>query len=413
MSIPFSSTTRCAVPALLLVAAAAGAGEAELRLSPIVYVQTRAELPTGTAANGTDTTPSTEGTLESDTIDFYLRRARVGARFTFGNWTGRILLESDNAQRNGDNTKNGSLTTTGNPVTAATFANGSRDNGLYDAYGIYTLKGEELSHEFRAGLYTAVFNPSSYFSSGNHMFAASAATENLLDNRNVGVGYSLKHSQFDLSLDVMNSRTDGTAGQNAGAGVSPDGDGLWISTRLQYSGHEGWGIGRWQESYAGAEGRGYAVALELARDENRNATSTVTTTQFGLDGLFHLDELTALAEFRVQIAETENDNGSESTQRSLVWRLQAGYAFLIEDMGAIEPCARVQFIDLNTGNDKETGAYGTGRDFATTSGTEINLGVNWYISGHRNKVSLLYTMWDAEEGSGDANIIRFQHQLSF
>ncbi len=379
------------VPAMLSVAAALPAAEPELKLSPVVYFQTRADINSGKTSTGGDYTPGTEGTnaVEGDTVDFYLRRARLGAKFTYGNWSGRILFDADNAGRDGTAVSGSSKT--------------NYDVDLYDAYATYALKGEGINHEFRAGLYTATFNPSDFYSSGAHAFAASAITQNLISNRQIGVGYTLDHEVVDVNLDIQNVRADGTAGQ----GLGGDGDGLWISGRAVFTLPGEWSIGRWQESFAGAEGKGVALGLEYATQDDQTATTVTTeTTSYGVDILLHMDGLTALAEYRGQTV----DNGTTEVD-STVFRLQAAYAFPVGEY-FIEPAIRYGSYDANTDNDNEAGNFGTS-DFATASGDEIDVGVNWLISGNRNKLSLLYTSWSAEEGDGDASIFRLQHQLSF
>jgi hypothetical protein len=406
---------------MLSLAAALPAAEPELKISPTIYFQTRADINSGTTSTGDDYTPGTEGTsaVEGDTVDFYLRRARVGAKFTYGNWSGRILLESDNAFRNGTTSKNGSASgettgrfltsisgTTANAVTKSNgYSNGSLDVGLYDVYATYVLKGDAVNHEFRAGVYTAVFNPSDYYSSGAHAFAASAITQNLISNRQAGVGYTLDHEVVDLSLDIQNVKGDGTSGQ----GLGGDGDGLWISGRAVLTLPGEWNIGKWQESFAGAEGQGVALGLEYATQDDQTATTVTTeTTSYGIDVLLHMDGLTALAEYRGQT----DDNGT-AEKDSTVWRIQAAYAFPVADTGYfIEPALRYGSYDADTDNDNEAGNFGTS-DYGTASGDEIDVGVNWLISGNKNKISMLYTTWSAEEGDGDASIFRVQHQISF
>lgn len=379
------------VPALMTFAASLPAAEPELKLSPVVYFQTRADINSGKDAAGNDVTPGTEGNTvaESDTVDFYLRRARLGAKFTYGNWSGRILFDADNAGRDG--------------VAVSGSSKTNYDVDLYDAYAMYVVKGDGLNHEIRAGLYTAVFNPSDYFSSGAHQFAASAITQNMISNRQIGVGYTLDHEIVDLSVDIQNVKNDGVAGQ----GVGGDGDGLWMSARVQFTGPGEWNIGKWQESFAGAEGTGIAVGIEYAaQDDQTGTTVTTDTTSYGIDILFHMDGLTALAEYRGQNV----DNGTTDID-STVYRVQAGYAFPVGGY-FLEPALRYGSYDANTDNDSETGVFGTS-DYATASGDEIDFGLNLYISGHKNKLSMLYTSWSAEDGDSDASIFRLQHQISF
>ena len=378
------------VPAMLSVAAALPAAEPELKLSPIVYFQTRADLPGGTDTAGNDYAAGTEqGVAESDTVDFYLRRARIGTKLSYGNWSGRLLLAADNAGRN---VNAGAAQASGTAVT------------LYDAYGAYSIKGDGINHEIRVGLYQAAFNPDSYYSSGSFQFAANGITENHVSNRQVGVGYTLDHEMVDVMVDVQNVRTDDNAGQ------ALDGDGLWMSGRVVITGPGEWNIGKWQSSYAGAEGQGIAVGLEFATENTAvGQPDTQEVTAYGIDVLFHMDGLTASAEYRGQSTNSGAANADDVD--STVYRIQAGYAFPVSEY-FLEPAIRYGSYDSNTDIDDQAGNFG-GSDYARASGDEIDVGLNLYISGHKHKLSMLYTSWSAEGGDADASIIRFQHQLSF
>jgi hypothetical protein len=389
------------VPAMLSVAATLPAAEPELKLSPIVYFQTRADLPGGTNTAGDDIGAGTEQQAENDTVDFYLRRARLGTKLSYGNWSGRILFAADNAGRNVNGATDIQNSTTKMPAGAQ--ASGTAVT-LYDAYGAYAIKGEGINHEIRVGLYQAAFNPDAYYSSGSFQFAANGITENHVSNRQVGVGYTLDHEMVDVMVDIQNVRTDDNAGQ------ALDGDGLWISGRAVITGTGEWNIGKWQSSYAGAEGKGFAVGLEFATEDTAVGNpDTQEVTAYGIDVLLHMDGLTASAEYRGQSSNT-GATGADDVD-STVYRIQAGYAFPVSEY-FLEPAIRYGSYDSNTDIDDQAGNFG-GSDYARASGDEIDVGLNLYISGHKHKLSMLYTSWSAEGGDADASIIRFQHQLSF
>jgi hypothetical protein len=377
---------RVLAPALLAAAAALPAAEPELKISPTLVIQTRGDINSGKSAGGADLTPGTEGAaaVEGDTVDFYIRRARLGAKVSYGALSAQMTVSADNLARGG-----------GAPSGA--------NVGIYDAVSKYTFKGESVSHEIRGGLYQAIFNPSAYSASGWHLLPASAATENLAANRSVGVGYGLDSEMVDLAVDVQNTRADGS-------NQTEDGDGLWISGRLTLSPGGEWNLPTWRESFAGAAGKDVAVGLEFATESDETAAVTTDTTSYGIDVLVHLDGLSALVEYRAQTVDVEAGAETDST----VLRVQAGYGFTLGNGTVIEPAARVQLIDMNTDNDDEQSNFdgATARDFGG-SGTEIDLGANWYISGNKNKVSALVTLWDAEDGDGEATIFRVQHQIVF
>ncbi len=379
-------------PALLAVAAALPAAEPELKISPSLMIQTRADINSGQSSSGADLTPGTEGAaaVEGDTVDFYLRRARLGAKVSYGALSAQMTVSADNLARGGGKPSDGTV-------------------GIYDAVSKYTFKGESVSHELRAGLYQAVFNPSAYSSSGWHLLPASAATENLAANRSVGAGYGLDSEMVDLAVDVQSTRADGNS-------QTEDGDGLWISGRLCLSPGGEWNLPAWRESFAGAAGKDAAFGIEFATESDETGATTTDMTSYGFDLLVHLDGLSALAEYRLQTVDVEGTGETDSS----VLRVQAGYGFTLANGTVIEPAARVQLIDLDTDNDDEPAEFnGTNltvasyaRDFGG-SGTEIDLGANWYVSGNKNKVSALVTLWDAEDGDGEATIFRVQHQIVF
>ena len=383
-------------PTLLLAAASLNAADENWTITPKVYTQFRAEMNSGSNASGDDTVPSTETAAEnSDLLDFYLRRARLGASFKKDAWSGQITFNADGSQRDGSQTRSASL---------------------FDAWGAYTTKSEDITHQVKAGLYRVRFNPSEGNGSNNLMLAGAAATENLVNQRDMGVGYYFKSAMVDFNIDIGNVTADGTDGQTENQ-QNPDdkagGDGLWKSFRLQFNGHEDWKTTEWLDSYAGKPGQNYAVAIEAAHVDQRITGADQTITSFGFDALFHHHEISALFEYRVQTTETEPDGGSSTDVNRMVWRAQFGYAFPVEGLtGTLEPCIRVQGINLERG--AGGGVFG-GRDYAQNSGMQYDLGLNWYLDGHKNKLGLMITSWSSgdEDNEADALIIRLQHQFNF
>ncbi|MFM2089753.1 MAG: Phosphate-selective porin [Planctomycetota bacterium] len=364
----------------------------ELKIVPTLMLQTRGDIADGRKAAGGDYAPGTEGTDEGDDVDFYMRRARLGVTASYGTLTGMMVVSGDNLGR-----------------SDSTAAN--TDSRIYSAWAKYGIKGDGITQELRAGFYQAIQNPSAYYSSGVHLLPASAATEWTLANRNVGAGYSLTAGVVEVHADLMNSASDGTDGQNnGGLNSDPEGDGVWFSTRVQATLPGELAIGKWQESFCGAAGRGAALGLEYAQNDERATGSDVFTTAFGVDLLVHLDGLSALAEFRTQEVDTATDAGGDSDRDTSVWRVQAGYAFPVGKY-VLEPALRYQDIDTDTGT-YQTPVYGANRDYGD-SGIEIDAGANLYLAGPRHKISALYTFWDAEHGEGRAQILRVQHQISF
>ncbi len=381
------------VPALLAIAGSVCAGDGP-EFKPFLYLQTRADIVSGTANSGADAVPATDnGAEQADLVDFYFRRARTGFNVSMGSISGKVTLDTDNAGRSSAPRFNGS---TGSAVT------------VYDAWLNYRFGDGDVKHSVKIGQFQAAFNTSPFYSSANHQFAASPMTEALMANRQIGVGYMLDTAMVDVWVDVQNVRTDGNAGQS---GAGADGDGLWISARAQLTGTGEWALKGWQESFAGKAGQGFAVGLELGHETEQAAGGdTVTTVGYGVDVLFHWNQITALAEYRGQNAETETAAGATSTVTGHAFRVQAGYAFPLQGGMVLEPALRYQQLDANKDVDS-TASFG-GSDFGV-SGTEIDVGLNLYIKGHSQKVSALVTWWEAEEGNADATIVRFQHQITF
>ncbi len=131
-----------------------------------------------------------------------------------------------------------------------------------------------------------------------------------------------------------------------------------------------------------------------------------------------LNGLSAFAEYRAGTVEsTRNDGVSVPTSATTgpevdaeFITIQLGYAFLIGEE-VLEPAIRYQIIDNNSDAD-ETVNYGNNTETGA-SGTQIDLGLNYYLSGHDNKLSLAVSLWEAEEGQADATIVRLQHQINF
>jgi hypothetical protein len=130
-----------------------------------------------------------------------------------------------------------------------------------------------------------------------------------------------------------------------------------------------------------------------------------------------MNGLSAYAEYRTGTTESERNDGvavSDVDAEFIV--LQVAYAFPVGDE-VLEPCIRYQEIDYNTDADQavnySTAAQGSTATDSGQSGTQIDIGLNYYLNGHDHKLQLALSLWEAEEGEGDATIIRLQHQINF
>lgn len=158
------------------------------------------------------------------------------------------------------------------------------------------------------------------------------------------------------------------------------------------------------------------------------------STTWGPDMLVHMNALTMVAayKYRVTAWDSQSDIGGMPVDptdlHSSVWTI--GGAWAIPAAGYVfEPALRYSRIDMDTRRD-EFANYAAGgpdaglalpgpspwasnRNDTSNSGDLVEMGLNWYIKGHGNKLQLTYTNWRAEEGVGRASMFILQHQLAF
>lgn len=387
-------------PTLLIIAALAAAPgmhalsvkDDDVKLGIGVVIQARAEISDASTNAGVDYSTA-DGSAYVDDADFYLRRARLALK---GSWkedyTFSLIMRADGAGKAA-------------PVSS------SASVAFYEGVIGRKWKGETLNHAVEVGYMAPTYNTASnVHSSSSFLLANEASTAFVVTNRNAGIKYHLSAPWVNLFVDVLNnSGDDNSAGEGATAD-DKSGEGLWTSARVHISPEGEWKIDKPQESWAGKEGKGVLIGLDVAQNDknNTNATTSEDTMGYGIDVVFHLDGLSALAEYRV--GEVESYTATTSTEyEASAWRIQAGYAFPMGDT-VLEPAVRISSYDANDTVDS-TDPFGTNDSGA--SGDQIEVGLNWYLNEHKNKLQLAYTSWEAEEGDADASIIRAQWQLSF
>jgi hypothetical protein len=273
------------------------------------------------------------------------------------------------------------------------------------------------------GLDYAFFNHAEASNSAT-LFPIQRASAALMPVRGTGIGYMLNHPMVRWGVDIQNNIADSVNTQPAGTTQSGDGEGLSYTTRVEITGPGDLALPKWQESWAGKEGTGFIVGFEIGKNDadrvGSGAVGTeVDTTCWGIDVVGRWNNLCGLIELRHRTLETTVEDGtSVDDVESEIIIVQVGYAIPWKNM-FVEPAIRYSVIDMDTDDDNElvnyngaVGASASNRDYGN-SGDEIDIGVNLYLNGHSNKLSLAYSMWDAEDGDADANIIRFQHQLNF
>ena len=380
-----------------------------MSITPQVRIQTRAQISDATV--GVDSATADPGdeyrvyggvsNASNDAIDFSLRRARVGFAFKYGaNWKGQFTMMADNVDR----------------------AGGSTGRALEIRYG-WLERGFDLKDGMAAavkfGLDKPEQNAQDRLSSSRKLMPNDTASSGYLAPRGVGIGARFNHPIFMIAADLQNN-TNGA--KDATTTNADEEEGFYYGVRAEFSFSPDWFIAKRADSFLGKEGHGLnlglsygvndgAVILDLDTGTGGNQQGQQSLSAYGVDVMLWLNGLSAFAEYRSGTTETDrNDNTAVADVDAEFITIQAGYAFLLgEDV--IEPAIRYQIIDGNTDAD-ETVNYGSNAETGG-SGTQIDIGVNYYLSGHDNKLSLAVSLWESEEGEGDATIIRLQHQINF
>ncbi len=372
--------------------------DADLKLGLTMQLQLRGEASLAEDNAGYKYSPA-EGTSDPDSADFYVRRARIGftgmykEKFKFA-----AVLNADNT----DKTSN------------ADSGRGVKPHTLFVGTSFPCMLSDSIKHYIQFGLDDAAYNGSqNIFSSRELLMPSTRASGNLMKNRSVGVKWMITAPNVQAWIDVQNNSGD-TSGDTT-ADAQKDGEGLWYSARVHFSPDGDWKIAKATESFLGAEGKGFLVAVDGAINDTDAQTAgtpavpngtNITTTGYGIEVLGHFDKVTALAEFRAQ-----DQSGNAAHKDAVVYLIQAGYALPWNDT-VLEPAARISYIDLDKNDNNETAAFGAA-DYGA-SGTQLELGVNWYLNKHNNKIQAAWTNWDGEAaGKAKADIVRVQWQLAF
>lgn len=361
----------------------------QVKLGVGIRIQTRATIADADNAAGDEYSYQRGVTGANDPIDFAVRRARLMMKIGYGeNWKGGFEMTADK-------------------VDLADNKSG-RSVDIYTAWMERVFKTDMLEHAVHFGLDKPYNNPSdAAVSSSKFLFPNENAAGSLLAPRGVGIGYRLNHSMFDVAVDLQNNAV-------VHSGVATEDEGLFYGARVEASFSPEWFTTKRADSYLGKEG--HAAVLGVSYGINNDAqvgANSVTTSAFGVDILFWMNNITAYAEFRSQTIATDIvAGGSLDDVKANVFVIQGAYAFPLENGCVIEPALRFQKIDLNTDNDNETAPIGANAD-SGKSGTQVDLGVNYYLDGHNSKIQVAYQIWKAEDGDAKANIIRIQHAFNF
>lgn len=384
--------TLLALVAIAPTVAALDVKDDDIKLGLFVRLQARADWSKSTNADGDQYDIATGSNSQNDPVDFYMRRARIGFQGSYKNDYKFVATVAADKLDSKD-------TSTGRAIVAYEMFVGR----------IWKDEDNKLTHEVDAGLMNPFFNDaSSVCSSANFLFPSTRATDTLLNNRGTGLGYKLSAPMGTFGVNILNNKADDN---------NTNGDGLFYSGRVEFSPEGEFHIAKTTESFVGKAGKGILVAVDVGQNTRDNGD--ITTLGWGAEILGHADGLTAIAEFRRDKIKNNvlPEPVAGATQTKQIMLVQAGYALpALANGSVVEPAIRFTKLDLNKEVDTEGTSYGGGLDYGT-SGTQIELGVNYYINGHNNKLQLEYLNWKGEENAaGDkakASIVRAQWQLTF
>ncbi len=377
-----------------------------------VQMQIRAQLLNDADnATGANYDPLRGTNGEAEFARFYIRRARFALAAKYGDWRANFQI------RGGE----GSDRNVGGDARAVQ---------LYYANGARVFKTGDIEHDVHFGL-DKPFNSESSISSSAQLFPTERIVAQMIETRNVGVGYGLRSSFVNFGVDLMNNSTttkDAEAGDNIGADET---NGYFYSARVEIMPGKEYNPGKRLESYVGKEGFHVVGGIDAQWDDgnlSNGAISGLAVTPgtqirvtdaftWGPDLLVHWNFLTFLAEARLRTTDVEdvvNATGATTSRdfKSSWYNVQLAYAIPLESGHVIEPAIRYMERDDNRSIDNTAAVYGASNDNGG-DGTTIDLGVNLYFNGHANKLQLAYQMWEAEEGDAQARIVRLQHQVSF
>jgi hypothetical protein len=362
------------------------------------------------------------GTQEkSDDLDLYMRRVRLYVKGSWQNYTFNLGFRADNADR---------ATNQGTASNA-----GSRTFEIHNASVTRTFKTGDVSQGIQIGLDYPFFNSASFGNSSAQLTAASRATEQLFAPRGTGIGYRLNAPWVTFGADVQNNNKvlSGTGDTSTVANsASYQAEGLCYTARVELTPTNDWQLKTpdVKEAYAGKKGYGVMWALETGYNQHDTEVETTTpgvggtwrdTWLIGSEVNLHVNDLSALVEYRWARQTTNSDLGQVSNINADIFLIQAGYALPFAGESVIEPIVRYTNVDLNTSNPTESTDYGS-NDYASVSGNQYEIGANWYpkAATYSNKVSLLYQHWVGEDsGAGvgtvtpKADIVRLMYQFLF
>ena len=292
----------------------------------------------------------------------------------------------------------------------------SRDinfNTTYLKLGHRFHSSDELTHSLWIGQDFARFQPSAFQPTASLLFP---------NVRPIGfVGFNIPGVNLGLHYDVKTPLVHLFAGavkldgnEDASDPTTNSNNNDWAFYLRAEGAHDPDALlGRYAESFLGAEGAGYRAGLGVAikqdgSDNDDGAWAIVA------DCLIHYNQLTANLDFAYGVYDNAGDGGDD--RKAMGFSAQAGWAIPLDNGLVVEPALRFSWIDLDTTlSDYGNAAIG-GRGYTYEhggSGTYFDLGFNTYFAGHSHKLQAALQFWSAAKGDADAVVFRLQHQLNF
>ena len=395
----------------------------DMSLSVKGQLQTRLSLfPDAQGATGANYDPIRGSAGDPEEARFELRRGRLFIDSTFGNgWTGSVFFNFDNAEANGYGTTNGGTT---------------RSVNLYKATVGKAIKTGPVTHEIIGGYEEPYCYDYSMASSSYVTPYGNAAATLTAYIRGMGAFYNLHGDFFRVSASLMNNTNAAATPTTSGDSTGNDAKkGNFASIRAEMSPGKDMWIAKRQQTYGGAlSGTHVVVGYDLMQEWGKQVADGAewadqTVLIHGPDVQVHWDGLTANLAYklrniswdRMSNAANVNDSYPDLHQDALV--VEVAYAMPMNGT-MIEPAVRFTQADMNR-HSTAAESYGRGYDYSTVytvpapggstlgSGRQLEVGVNWYLKGHANKLQLAYVNWDAANGPGRADTVVLQHQLLF
>ncbi len=327
---------------------------------------------------GVDVNDSSE---DQDPIEFSMRRVRIDLKAFKDGYKARFTFKDDDL---GEDER-------------------TSDPNFHYAWIAKTIDHGNGKSQIKIGQDKAFFNRA--WLNGAAMLFPQQSTNSLeayAKSKNVGLSYRYSAELFTVGVDIQNYKdSDGDNDATTGETGKENGS-LYTSARGEFT-FAGLELKKWKDSYAGEDGTGLLLGVEFATSTASDVSGAKDdTTSFGIDGLFHMDALTAGFDFDFM------NTGADDTNK-MILTAQAAYAIDVDEELVVEPAVRVSLVDNPDKDDTDS----TFKDESADEGLYLDIGTNLYFDGHNNFLQIAVQNFTAEGGDGSATIFRVQHQYKF